>query len=312
MVQSRHVQISINNCTVSLFVHHAAVAMPTDLTGIPDEAVIGIALFLSAHEVATIFEHLCKSTLTALAHAWDDLLQRDFGPMSVGACSLGTPGSAKDRYRQLECAVIQFRSPFLDSQISFVRGSDQVAYFRAAINLDSLERLPYGLGVYIEVVVQDAIDSLSLSLVDFDGKGSSSLTFSPDVGAVIAETKSNSEPLWISGKFAHCLKPQPRFGRGNVSMMGVFVSKNCEIEFLRQLQPGFPVHSTGVVGDCSWAHGGLITPCIAFRDQGEYSVLIRSMRVSARPDCSSSLQCVPRDWKSLFWSGDQTSEEDSN
>jgi hypothetical protein len=286
--------------------------MPTDLTGLPDEAVIGIALFLSADAVAGIFEHLCKSTRTTLAHAWDDLIERDFGPLSLGASSLGTPGSAKDRYRKLVCAVTQFRSPFPDSQISFVSGSDQVAYFRAAISLDTLDRVPDGLGVYIEVVVQDAFDSLSLSLVDFDGKGSSSLTFSPDIGAVIAETKSNSEPLWITGKFAHCLKPQPRFGRGNVSMMGVFVSKNCEIEFIRQLQPGFPVHSTGVVGDCSWAHGGLITPCIAFRDQGEYSVHIRSMRVSARPDCSLPLKCTPPDWKSLLWSGEQTSEEDSN
>merc|ERR1719188_35712 len=53
--------------------------------------------------------------------------------------------------------------------------------------------------VYLEVEVLANPDNVSLAIVDFEAGGCSSVTFSPDTGAIIQERKVNEVPRKVEG-----------------------------------------------------------------------------------------------------------------
>jgi hypothetical protein len=194
----------------------------------------------------------------------------------------------KGRFRHFQKEVATFTMPFGGSRITAVAHADEVAYFRSRLCTDK-DSCP---GVYLEVDVQQNPDNLSLALVDFEAGGCSSITFSPDTGAVIRERKVQEEPRKVEGAYIQSLppvSPETRFqGR-----MGIYLHQG-RLSFFRRSAVAIPNRvagtvegkdlggweTTGFISDVSWAEGSL-TPCLAFREVGAYNVQI--VYVGAHP-----------------------------
>jgi len=126
----------------------------------------------------------------------------------------------KLRYGRFRHEVKMFRSPFTGSEISAVEQADEIAYCRCKLRADVLhagER-----GVYLEVEVHANSDNVSLAVVDFEGGGCSSVTFSPDTGAVIRERKVREAPRKVEGAYIQPLTTITS-GQGFVGSMGLFL-----------------------------------------------------------------------------------------
>ena len=207
--------------------------------------------------------------------------------------------------------VHSFRAPFNHRRLHSVPLSDDVAYCNAKICVEKLKLLPPGHGFYIEFAIYNVSDNLSISLVDFDGNGNSSLTFSPDTGAVICETKGPGRRL--SGNYACVLPGVPYFGKKHQGLLAIFVSRDGKIMFMRYAH-GWD--STGYVSNCDWVQGGVITPCIAFRKPGKYDVTVNCAKVTEEPPHVTSTQHKPEsvEWKPLRWimSEEGSENEDSS
>ncbi|CAK9050204.1 Metal transporter CNNM4 [Durusdinium trenchii] len=99
----------------------------------------------------------------------------------------------KGRYMKFKNEVPTFRDPFRGGQIKSIRTPDDVAYCKCRLRSDLL-CADSQRGVYLEVEVVSNPDNLSLAVVDFESGGRSSVTFSPDTGAVIREKKLRESP----------------------------------------------------------------------------------------------------------------------
>jgi hypothetical protein len=142
-------------------------------------------------------------------------------------------------------------------------------------------------GVYLEVEVLLNPDNLSMAVVDFEAGGCSSVTFSPDTGAVIRERKVREAPRKVEGAYIQPLATLPPGHRFH-GIMGLYLYSGSLAFFRRCATPrpqGDMVlgdwETTGFVSDLSWAEGRRLTPSLAFRGEGEYSVKILS--VGAHP-----------------------------
>ncbi|KAF4669172.1 hypothetical protein FOL47_002653 [Perkinsus chesapeaki] len=191
----------------------------------------------------------------------------------------------KLRYRIFATFSTTFRDTDR-STMTFIDERDYVAYLSARIDVESLKTSG---GVYVEVLVQKNADNLSLACVDFDSGGKSSVTFSPDTGAVIKESKIQENPRKVSGSYrqplAQIQQLKPFTGSLVLSrfegLMGMLLTKEG-IAFYRRL-PGLAWECTGIITDLAWIHGNYVTPCIAFRDNGIYHVIIRKLGVYPPP-----------------------------
>eukprot|EP00397_Hematodinium_sp_SG-2012_P024495 GEMP01025516.1.p1 GENE.GEMP01025516.1~~GEMP01025516.1.p1 ORF type:complete len:355 (+),score=100.50 GEMP01025516.1:436-1500(+) len=181
----------------------------------------------------------------------------------------------KLRFAQFAKEVYEFRSPFDPGNISMVASPDEVAYTKCRFRADILSANPH-IAIYLEVDVAANADNLSLAIVDFDEGGKSSVTFSPDTGAVIRETKVQETPRRVKGAYIKPRKPNFTKFEGKV---GIYV-KNAMIAFFRQYTRQH-WESTGFCVDFTWARGKRLTPCLAFRDEGKY--LTRIVKVSSEP-----------------------------
>ena len=191
---------------------------------------------------------------------------------------------------------LSFRSPFKRNQIRRVNKPHSVAYLSLSVHLPKLKQMNNkSLGVYCEFHVHANPDSLSLSIVDFHGGGSSSLTFSPDTGVVILEKKSHKQNS-VTGRFARVLPPCPSFASTANTRLSLFVASDLSVEFFRRC--GTQWDCTGPVCDSSWVTGEQITPCIAFRECGPYKVTLRKYSVCHRPLVGNMKSDAPV-WKSL-------------
>jgi len=138
-------------------------------------------------------------------------------------------------------------------------------------------------GVYLEVEVVCNPDNLSMAVVDFEVGGCSSVTFSPDTGAVIRERKVRESPRKVEGAYIQPLSSVPT-GRRFHGNMGLYL-KQGHLAFFRQScdeqVPGSdgPWETTGFISDLAWAEGRRLTPCLAFRDEGAY--FVRVVRIGA-------------------------------
>jgi len=227
----------------------------------------------------------------------------------------------KGRYARFLEGVTQFRSPFLGMEISAVDQADEIAYCRCKLRTDVLDA-SNGYGVYLEIEVRKNPDNVSLAVVDFEGDGCSSVTFSPDTGAVIRERKIRESPRKVEGTYIQPLTTITS-GQGFEGSMGLYL-KGGHLAFFRrhaaavpesgdagtdaadtELQLG-PWECTGFVTDLSWAEGKRLTPCLAFRDVGAYQVCMT--RVGAQPPVAaqrSTLAYEESNWRSLDWDADE-------
>merc|ERR1719191_993033 len=212
----------------------------------------------------------------------------------------------KARYLMFLRQMLEFRFPYEGREIVTVDSADEVAYCKCKLRSDV--PLGEGAGVYLEVEVAKNTDNLSLALVDFDEGGKSSVTFSPDTGAVIKEKKIQESPRRVKGAYIEPLEPKLDRFEGK---MGLYV-RNGHIAFFRKYKQkeseseDEPWESTGFVIDLSWADGKRLTPCLAFRDEGPYCVHV--VRVDSCPPIQPEKMVaayLEKNWSELNWEGGQ-------
>jgi len=190
----------------------------------------------------------------------------------------------KGRFRRFRADVPTFCAPFDGPEITSVAHPDEVAYFRCRLCTDVLEH-PCAHGMYLEVDVQANPDNLSMAVVDC---GCSSVTFSPDTGAVMRERKVREAPRKVEGAYTQPLTTMPP-GQRFHGLMGLYLF-GSSLAFFRRCGGGSgdgamtelgAWETTGFVSDLSWAEGRRLTPSLAFRGEGAYSV--RIVRVGTQP-----------------------------
>jgi hypothetical protein len=190
----------------------------------------------------------------------------------------------KAQFEKFQREVGTFSLPFVGSDISTVDHPDEVAYCRCRLRTDLLTQRP-DQGVYVEVEVVANADNLSLAVVDFEGGGRSSVTFSPETGAVLRERKVRESPRAIEGTYLHLLPAAPQQQKFEGSM-GLYL-RDGHLAFFRRWarRKGEDSQSdwetTGFCTNMKWAQGPRLSMCLAFRDNGEYRV--RISRVSREP-----------------------------
>lgn len=149
----------------------------------------------------------------------------------------------KSRYKLFDTEVPTFSSPFSGKEITAVDHPDEVAYCRCRLRTDLLATRS-DRGVYVEVEIRANADNLSLAVVDFEGGGCSSVTFSPETGAVLRERKVRESPRAIEGTYIHLL-PAAAPGHRFEGVMGIFL-QNGQLAFFRRW---FAAPATTAVSD---------------------------------------------------------------
>lgn len=224
---------------------------------------------------------------TCLFHGLE--LERD-GIFEQPACGAGKHPRIdwKARFRHFRTEVPTLCVPFGGPEITTVAHPDEVAYFRCRLCTDVLGDAS-AHGVYLEVEVMANPDNLSMAVVDFEAGGCSSVTFSPDTGAVIRERKVREAPRKVEGAYIQPLPTVPP-GRRFHGLMGLYLYKG-HLAFYRRCATGpfgdsstselGPWETTGFISDLGWAEGCRLTPCLAFRDEGMYRVRVASVSANA-------------------------------
>merc|ERR1712004_877589 len=96
--------------------------------------------------------------------------------------------------------------------------------------------------------------------------GRSSVTFSPETGAVLLESKVQESPRAIEGTYLHLLPqapPQTRFE----GSMGLYLRDGHLAFFRRWVSSGdgqAPWETTGFCTNMRWAQGPRLSICLAF------------------------------------------------
>lgn len=137
----------------------------------------------------------------------------------------------KDRYKLFHTEAPTFSHPFIGNEIKLVEHPDEVAYCRCRLRTDLLASRD-DRGVYVEVEIRANADNLSLAVVDFEGGGRSSVTFSPETGAVLRERKVRESPRAIEGTYIHLLPAAPP-GHRFEGVMGLYL-RNGHLAFFRR------------------------------------------------------------------------------
>jgi len=223
----------------------------------------------------------------------------------------------KCRYTRFATEVKMFRSPFHGSEITSVQQADEIAYCCSKLRSDLFDTSS-SAGVYLEVEVLANPDNVSLAVVDFEAGGCSSVTFSPDTGAVIRERKIREAPRKVEGTYIQPLTTITS-GQGFEGSMGLYL-QGGHLAFFRRHSATSADGSTtekgdwectGFVTDLSWAEGRRLTPCLAFRDVGDYH--LRTTRIDSSPPIElkeTTLAYKDSLWRSLDWdAGEQEALE---
>jgi hypothetical protein len=209
-----------------------------------------------------------------------------------------------------------FAGPFNGPEILSIEEPDEIAYFRTRFCTDVLASLsePEIIGRYVEIEVVLNPNNLSMAVVDFEEGGCSSVTFSPDTGAVIRESKVQESPRKVEGAYIQSLPVVPP-GRPFHGFMGLYLL-NGHLAFFRRCALSLgdsenatefgPWETTGFVSDLGWAEGTRLTPCLAFRDQGAYHVRITNIGttppVKMEFPIASKLR-TDQGWSRFDWEG---------
>jgi len=137
----------------------------------------------------------------------------------------------KNHYKLFHNEAPTFSAPFGGNEIKVVEHPDEVAYCRCRLRTDLLAARD-DRGVYVEVEIRANADNLSLAVVDFEGGGRSSVTFSPETGAVLRERKVRESPRAIEGTYIHLLPAAPP-GHRFEGVMGLYL-RNGHLAFFRR------------------------------------------------------------------------------
>lgn len=137
----------------------------------------------------------------------------------------------KGRYKLFHTEAPTFSAPFTGNEIKVVEHPDEVAYCRCRLRTDLLAARD-DRGVYVEVEIRANADNLSLAVVDFEGGGRSSVTFSPETGAVLRERKVRESPRAIEGTYIHLLPAAPP-GHRFEGVMGLYL-RDGHLAFFRR------------------------------------------------------------------------------
>jgi len=217
---------------------------------------------------------------------WHEIGKQTFFGMEIDeggfkSFEVGGVENWKARCEKFRRITPTFSPPFSGSVIAKVESPDEVAYCRCRLRSDILEKQPER-GVYVEVEVSANADNLSLAVVDFENGGRSSVTFSPETGAVLRERKVRESPRAIEGTYIHLLPPAPQ-GRRFEGAMGLYL-QGGQLAFFRRWnvpmnsasdsKSGPEWETTGFCTDLKWAQGPRLSLCLAFRDSGPYRALI--------------------------------------
>ncbi|CAE8739809.1 unnamed protein product, partial [Polarella glacialis] len=179
----------------------------------------------------------------------------------------------RGRFARFRSELPSFRSPFGGPEILSVEQADEIAYCRCRLRTDFLgENAPASssggvYSAYLEVEVLKNPDNVSLAVVDFEAGGCSSVTFSPDTGAVIRERKVREAPRKVEGAYIQPLATITA-GQGFEGSMGLYL-RGGQLAFFRrhyrtsggedQQDGGVPElgpwETTGFVTNLSWAEG---------------------------------------------------------
>ncbi len=86
--------------------------------------------------------------------------------------------------------------------------------------------------------------------------------------------------------------------------MALHLTQSGDIRFYRAVDGDW--ESTGFVTNSSWVSGGIVTPCIAFRDPGEYSIRISRFQ-RGLPDDLPPIEATKEEikWKAMSWSSNE-------
>lgn len=217
----------------------------------------------------------------------------------------------RGRFARFRAELPTFRSPFVGPEILSVEQADEIAYCRCRLRTDYLCSTSSKTEVcaYLEVEVLKNPDNVSLAVVDFEAGGCSSVTFSPDTGAVIRERKVREAPRKVEGAYIQPLATITA-GQGFEGSMGLYLRGGHLAFFRRHYRttgegeaPELGAwETTGFVTDLSWAEGRRLTPCLAFRNEGSYQV--RMVCVSSTPPLMPERTAAAYqdgNWSSLDW-----------
>jgi len=208
----------------------------------------------------------------------------------------------KGRYCRFRAEAPTFQAPFAGMEITGVKNPDEVAYSRCRLRTDLLDTSSER-GMYLEIQVLSNADNLSLAVVDFEAGGRSSVTFSPDTGAVIRERKVRESPRKVEGAYIQPLSTLAA-GRRFEGSLGLHIHAGHLAFFRRCARSGASEEeesweSTGFVSDFSWAEGRRLTPCLAFRNEGVYRV--RLVKLSPMPPHMPTRTAMAYDDKNWNW-----------
>eukprot|EP00434_Breviolum_minutum_P035783 symbB.v1.2.031686.t1/scaffold3704.1/size51685/1 len=145
----------------------------------------------------------------------------------------------RGRFAHFRWAAPSFRAPFAGPEIHCVEQADEIAYCRCRLRADILARR-LDVGIYLEVEVFTNPDNVSLAVVDFEAGGCSSVTFSPDTGAVIRERKVREVPRKVEGAYIQPLTTITA-GQGFEGCMGVYLGAG-NLAFFRSYVCILPAH----------------------------------------------------------------------
>lgn len=248
----------------------------------------------------------------------DGLFEPDEGKPSDGRKLLRIHW--KGRYQRFQTLLSTFANPFCGSEIALVEDPDEVAYFQCRLRTDVIGDA--SAGIYLEVEVLRNPDNLSMALVDFEAGGCSSLTFSPDTGAVIQERKLVESPRKVEGAYIQPL-PMLLAGERFLGLLGLYL-RGGHVAFFRKSYGSVaggdgsaekstgPWESTGFISNLKWASEKQLTPCLAFRNQGAYKVRITRI-TNAPPLLPDILKSPPSEmrWSGLEWEADPAHPQDA-
>lgn len=261
------------------------------MESLSNELFAEICIFLDASDLGRVARsHSCLHEAIATNKLFERLAQVSLGIFdSFSYCTRNTVSKRKRA----------FRAPFRGSHIKRVKEPNSVAYLALPVRLSKLRSLENpSLGLYAEFEISSNPDSFSLSLVDFDGNGSSSLSFNPETGVLIQETKSTRSGS-VYGSFARALPQSNCFASTAQTRVSVFVSRESNIEFFRY-DPSSSWERTGSMST-EWVAGDLVTPCIAFRNPGAYRIKLEKYSLCNHPFGHSPIGREPEQlkWKPL-------------
>jgi hypothetical protein len=271
------------------------------LEHLPADIIGSIASFLEPLSLASTLDCASRRLRISVSdcQVWRDVYTNESYPYALLQQFLSRRGEPRCMYSGFRNYISGFRTSVPTNKIVETGDDRDVVYMNAVINVQRLNGMGSDSGVYMEVSVYNRSDHMSFCLVDFEGNGTSSITFSPDAGAVIKETRSPDDG--ISGDYTAALRRRKHFGVTSPSKAAIFISTQVGIVFMRFFEGNW--ESTGPVANLEWASGGVITPCVAFRDAGRYEVKIERVCI-CKPPPHIHADREPLIWKPLLFQRD--------